>query len=55
MITELIPLLKTHTISFKLEIIKEDIFVYVLPAFKNRDNSLSSFLPKIGRRRSTMT
>jgi len=34
MITELIPLLKTHTISFKLEIIKEDIFVYVLPAFK---------------------
>lgn len=34
MITELIPLLKTHTISFKLEIIKEDIFVYVLPTFK---------------------
>ncbi len=34
MITQLIPLLKTHTISFKLEVREDELFVYVLPSFK---------------------
>ncbi|MBL18540.1 MAG: hypothetical protein CMC82_01750 [Flavobacteriaceae bacterium] len=34
MITELIPLLTTHTISFKLEITGDDLIVYVMPTVK---------------------
>lgn len=34
MINELIPLLKTHTISFKLEVTGDDLIVYVMPTVK---------------------
>tara|TARA_Y100000004_G_C8944240_1_gene425561 strand:+ start:78 stop:707 length:630 start_codon:yes stop_codon:yes gene_type:complete len=34
MITELIPLLNTHTISFKLEVTGDDFIVYVMPTLK---------------------